>query len=165
MHICLDIKVDYAFTFVSRQKHDPVGDNLGEKINVALFKAYFVLRYTVALLTCLSTIWKLNVWYFSASFLGWVLLQMHFIILHRGNSFVLKSKKWNQGVDKNFPRYCKLMLWLSVLGAMLGSWLAGGQSEGNFSRPSIVYSEWLSTKQLEVCTSFSWPSERTAIGK
>lgn len=27
---------------------------------------------------------------------------MHFIILHRGNSFVLKSKKWNQGVDKNF---------------------------------------------------------------
>lgn len=90
---------------------------------------------------------------------------MHFIILHWGNSFVLKPKKLNQGVDKNFLRYCKLMLWLSVLGAIFGSWLAGGQSEGNFARPSIVYTWWLSTRELEVCTSFSWPSEKIAIRK
>ena len=63
---------------------------------------------------------------------------MNFIILRWRCSFVLKLKKLYHGVDKNFPRYSKLMLCLSAPGEqhLDLDWLVV-RNTGNFARLSL----------------------------
>ena len=108
MHIPLDIKVEYAFAFVPSQKHHPMGKKLGEKMNIGFLN---VISLPITQLPHLPVFLPSEKQMY---ILGWVKLQMHFIILHWRSSFVLKRKKLNQGIGKNFPKYSKLILWLSA---------------------------------------------------
>lgn len=93
------------------------GGNLGKIILISERLFYCTLHSCVTYLSfCHPPETKCIIFFYKC--FGLDLVAMHFILLHWRGSFVLKLNKLNQGIDKDFPRSRKLILWLSATGEL-----------------------------------------------